>query len=215
MLGHPLGCFAERSVAPALGALGAWRENLVGGGGNCSAPLSAGSLQGSALKCQSLGLLHETSPQHSLGTPCSRSDLPVCLSPARGQVPCYPTPSLTPLQAGGDCPTRVGVLLCLALLGAPLPLPLQLVSLAGVPLPVLHPKSCSGGASHGGGCSPKRVSHGQRDGVPADTKPLWGGWVCPALGTHMGWAAGVGKPSFGPGVEWQGARVPGRVGECW
>lgn len=142
-LGHPLGCFAEHSVARTSGVLGAWGENLAGEG-NRSALLSAGSSQGSALKCQSLGLLRETSPQHPLGTPCSRDAPPTRLSPAHGQLPCYPTPPF-PLWAGGGLSPQGWGLAVLGFAGGSSALPLQLVSLSGVPLPVLYPKSRSRG----------------------------------------------------------------------
>lgn len=106
-LGHPLGCFAGHSTAQTSGVLGALRENLVRGG-NRLALLSAGSSQGSALECQSLGLLREMSPQQRCAPPF--------LQPGT-----TPTLLLLAPQAGwGYRPPWVEVMACLALLGAPL-----------------------------------------------------------------------------------------------
>ena len=113
--GHPLGCFAEHSVAQTWDVWGSWRENLAGEG-NRPALLSAGSSQDSGFKCQSLVLLSEMSLQHPLGTPCSRDASPL---PEAGHH-ATPLPLAAPRLGGAGHPPRLGVVLCLALLRAPL-----------------------------------------------------------------------------------------------
>lgn len=201
---------AEHSMAPTLGDLGARRENLVGRG-NRWALLSAGSSQGAALKCQSLVLLGDV-PAASLGDILQQN----CVPSSRSWSPCHPLPH-TP-QAGGDHPPRVGVLLCLALLGAPLLcLCSQCPSLVS-PCRCSIPKATSGGSFHCGGCSPKRFSRGEHNGIPADTEPQ--GCVCPCSGGTRVCPQVHGVGSWGGGAQfWApsgvgGAGVLGRVGEC-
>ena len=132
-LGHLLGCFAEYSVARSLGVLGAWRESLVGGG-NCSAVCWV--ITGLSLKCQSLGLCCEISPQHPLGIPRSS-----CVPLQLGTMPPF---SLSLAQVRGEQSPQGWGFAVLGFAGGSSTLSLQMVSLAGVPLPVPCPKSCSG-----------------------------------------------------------------------
>lgn len=134
-LGRPLGSFAEPGMARPAGVLGAQRESL-GGGGKRSSLLTAGSSQGSALKCQSLGLTR-CPRKCPLGTSLRRPFLQLSTMPA---CSLFPTPQL------GQGPSPWGwVLAVLGFAGDSSILPLQPVSLTGVPLPVLCPKSHSRG----------------------------------------------------------------------
>lgn len=185
-LGQPLACFADHSMTQTLHVLGAQRANCAAGG-NRLALLSAGSLQSSAFKCQSLALLCEMSLKCPLGTPCS-------------SLACASLFLPSPLRLGAPSP-RVGILLCLAFLGAPL-------FWTCSQCPLLAPP---GSQKLQGGVLVIMVAAPQK-GVPAWT----GGWVgvCPsALGTPMRWVAGVGVPSFGPGVGQWGAELPSALGD--
>lgn len=121
---------------------------------------------------------------------------------------------LFPPQAGrGTIPPRVGVMLCLALLRAPLLCLCSRCPSVVSPCRSSVPKAAAGGSSRGGGYSTKRFFCREGNGVPADTEPLWG--VCVLLWGHL-WGGQLGWGSrFSFGAGRRGAGVPGRVGEWW
>lgn len=166
--------------------LGAQRANCAGGG-NRLALLSAGSSQSSAFKCQSLALLCEMSLKCPLGTLCS-------------SLACASLFLPSPLRLGAPSP-RVGILLGLAFLGAPL-----FCTCSQCPLlaPPGSQKLQEGGLSSWWLLPRKVFPHGLEVGSEC---------VPSALGTPMRWVAGVGVPSFGPGVGQWGAEVPSALGD--
>lgn len=181
-------------MAQTLHVLEAWRENLAGGG-NCWALLSAGSLQGAALKCQ-FGF--------DVRCPCSvpwgHTAAELCPPSFCSRSSCHSPPS-NPPGWGQPSPWGWG-LAVLGFAGAPLLCPcVQCPSLMS-PCGYSVPKAPAGGSFHCGGCPPKRFSHGEHDGIPADTEP----WGCVCLcsgGTRVhGVGSRVGEPSFGPRGGW-------------
>lgn len=135
----------------------------------------------------------------------------LCCPPSCSWSSCHSPPSHSP--GWGQLSPQGWGLAVLGFAGAPL-----LCLCTQCPL-LMSPCRCSipkapawGGPFIVVAAPPKSFSHGEHDGIPADTEPR--GCVCLCSGGTQvhGGAAGVGEPSFGPRGgcwdAWQGRGVP-------